>query len=226
MWRIESARIIAGLARLVRDVGLAEELAQDALVAALEQWPVEGIPARPGAWLMLTAKHRAIDRIRRDERLAGKLSLLGREMETARQDASAEFDAVLDDVDDERIDDDLLRLMFISWWIKRPSGKVVVTALPMPQGFARPRRAFVPAQPLTGSCFNSRPHSHYFFLILLLITVFVFFSSVWLALFLSRQITNPVEALAVAMAGVRQQAEYNHRVLLPATGEMGELVGL
>jgi len=61
VWRIESARIIAGLARLVRDVGLAEELAQDALVAALEQWPVEGIPARPGAWLMLTAKHRAID---------------------------------------------------------------------------------------------------------------------------------------------------------------------
>ena len=89
VWRIESARIIAGLARLVRDVGLAEELAQDALVAALEQWPVEGIPARPGAWLMLTAKHRAIDRIRRDERLAGKLSLLGREMETARQDAPA-----------------------------------------------------------------------------------------------------------------------------------------
>ena len=73
VWRIESARIIAGLARLVRDVGLAEELAQDALVAALEQWPVEGIPARPGAWLMLTAKHRAIDHIRRDERLAGKL---------------------------------------------------------------------------------------------------------------------------------------------------------
>jgi RNA polymerase sigma factor (sigma-70 family) len=114
VWRIESARIIAGLARLVRDVGLAEELAQDALVAALEQWPVEGIPARPGAWLMLTAKHRAIDRIRRDERFADKLSLLGRDMETARQDASAEFDAVLDDVDDERIDDDLLRLMFIS----------------------------------------------------------------------------------------------------------------
>ena len=114
VWRIESARIIAGLARLVRDVGLAEELAQDALVAALEQWPAEGIPARPGAWLMLTAKHRAIDRIRRDERLAGKLSLLGREMQTAQQDAAAEFDAVLDDLDDERIDDDLLRLMFIS----------------------------------------------------------------------------------------------------------------
>ena len=114
VWRIESARIIAGLARLVRDVGLAEELAQDALVAALEQWPAQGIPARPGAWLALTAKHRAIDRIRRDERLAGKLSLLGREMETAQQDAPAEFDAVLDELDDERIADDLLRLMFIS----------------------------------------------------------------------------------------------------------------
>ncbi len=114
VWRIESARIIAGLVRLVRDVGLAEELAQDSLVAALEQWPAQGIPARPGAWLMLTAKHRAIDRIRRDERLASKLSLLGREMETTQHDASATFDAVLDDLDDERIDDDLLRLMFIS----------------------------------------------------------------------------------------------------------------
>ena len=86
VWRLESARIIAGLAGLVRDVGLAEELAQDALVAALEQWPAEGIPANPGAWLMLTARHRAIDRIRRNERLGGKLSLLGRELETAQHD--------------------------------------------------------------------------------------------------------------------------------------------
>ena len=82
VWRLESARIIAGLAGLLRDVGLAEELAQDALVAALEQWPADGIPANPGAWLMLTARHRAIDRIRRNERLAGKLNLLGRELET------------------------------------------------------------------------------------------------------------------------------------------------
>src|SRR5579862_8673251 len=111
VWRIESARIIAGLARLVRDVGLAEELAQDALVAALEQWPAEGFPASPGAWLMLTARHRAIDRIRRNERLAGKLNLLGRELETAQQGTPAEFDDVLDQ---GRIDDDLLRLMFIS----------------------------------------------------------------------------------------------------------------
>ena len=111
MWRLESARIIAGLAGLLRDVGLAEELAQDALVAALEQWPAEGIPANPGAWLMLTARHRAIDRIRRNERLGGKLNLLGRELETAQHGAPAEFDDVLDE---GKIDDDLLRLMFIS----------------------------------------------------------------------------------------------------------------
>ena len=114
VWRIESARIIAGLARLVRDVGLAEELAQDALVAALEQWPAEGIPAKPGAWLMLTARHRAIDRIRREERLADKLALLGRELADEQGEqggTAAELEAVLDD---GRIDDDLLRLMFIS----------------------------------------------------------------------------------------------------------------
>jgi predicted RNA polymerase sigma factor len=111
VWRLESARIIAGLAGLVRDVGLAEELAQDALVAALEQWPAEGIPANPGAWLMLTARHRAIDRIRRNERLGGKLSLLARELETSRQGAPAEFDAVLDE---GKIDDDLLRLIFVA----------------------------------------------------------------------------------------------------------------
>ena len=111
VWRLESARIIAGLTGLLRDVGLAEELAQDALVVALEQWPAEGIPANPGAWLMLTARHRAIDRIRRNERLAGKLNLLGRELETAQHGAPAEFDDVLDE---GKIDDDLLRLMFIS----------------------------------------------------------------------------------------------------------------
>jgi predicted RNA polymerase sigma factor len=111
VWRLESARIIAGLAGLVRDVGLAEELAQDALVAALEQWPAEGIPANPGAWLMLTAKYRAIDRIRRNQRLSGKLSLLARELDAAQQGAPAEFDDVLDE---GKIDDDLLRLMFIA----------------------------------------------------------------------------------------------------------------
>jgi predicted RNA polymerase sigma factor len=111
VWRIESARIIAGLAGLVRDVGLAEELAQDALVAALEQWPAQGIPANPGAWLMLTGRHRAIDRIRRDERLRDKVALLGREVAAGQPASPPEFDAVLDDV---AIDDDLLRLMFVS----------------------------------------------------------------------------------------------------------------
>ena len=111
VWRLESARIIAGLTGLLRDVGLAEELAQDALVAALEQWPAEGIPANPGAWLMLTAKHRAIDRIRRNERLGSKLSLLGRDLETAQHGVPAEFDDVLDE---GKIDDDLLRLMFVA----------------------------------------------------------------------------------------------------------------
>jgi RNA polymerase sigma-70 factor, ECF subfamily len=110
VWRLESARIIAGLAGLVRDVGLAEELAQDALVAAVEQWPAEGIPANPGAWLMLTARHRAIDRIRRNERLAAKLNLLGRELASGG-DAPDEFDEVLDE---GKIDDDLLRLMFVA----------------------------------------------------------------------------------------------------------------
>src|SRR6266702_736332 len=112
VWRLESARIIAGLTGLVRDVGLAEELAQDALVAALEQWPADGIPPNPGAWLMVTAKHRAIDRIRRNERLGGKLRLLGPELEAEQQGPPREFDAVLNE--DENMGDDLLRLMFIS----------------------------------------------------------------------------------------------------------------
>jgi predicted RNA polymerase sigma factor len=111
VWRIESARIIAGLTGLVRDVGLAEELAQDALVAALEQWPSAGIPPNPGAWLMLTARHRAIDRIRRNERLGDKLALIGRDLETSAADGTADFDAVL--AADEDMGDDLLRLMFI-----------------------------------------------------------------------------------------------------------------
>src|ERR1700726_2306071 len=80
VWRIESARLIAALARIVRDVGLAEELAQDALVAALEQWPESGVPDRPGAWLMAPAKHRAIDLLRRAERLERKHEELGHEL--------------------------------------------------------------------------------------------------------------------------------------------------
>jgi RNA polymerase sigma factor (sigma-70 family) len=108
VWRIESARIIAGLARMVRDVGLAEELAQDALVAAIEQWPESGIPDNPGAWLMATAKHRAIDMFRRNKRLERKHEELGRELELQQELAVADFDAALDD----DIGDDLLRLVF------------------------------------------------------------------------------------------------------------------
>src|ERR1700716_2911650 len=85
VWRIESARLIAGLARIVRDVGVAEELAQDALVAALEQWPESGVPRNPGAWLMATAKHRAIDHLRLNKRLDRKHEELGRELEAQQQ---------------------------------------------------------------------------------------------------------------------------------------------
>jgi RNA polymerase sigma-70 factor, ECF subfamily len=108
VWRIESARLIAGLARIVRDVGLAEELAQDALVVALEQWPESGVPDNPGAWLMATAKHRAIDRLRRKTRFERKLTELGHELETERAGAMPDIDAALDGA----IEDDLLRLVF------------------------------------------------------------------------------------------------------------------
>jgi RNA polymerase sigma factor (sigma-70 family) len=107
LWRIESARIIAGLARMVRDVGLAEELAHDALVAALEQWPTSGVPENPGAWLMSTAKRRAIDHLRRRKRLDRKHEEIGRELESDEL-ATPDLDAILDD----DIGDDLLRLIF------------------------------------------------------------------------------------------------------------------
>ena len=109
VWRIESARIIAVLARIVRDVGAAEELAQDALVAALEQWPAAGVPRNPGAWLMATAKHRAIDRLRRSKLLERKHEQLGYELEAAQGAAAPNLDAELDDED---VGDDLLRLVF------------------------------------------------------------------------------------------------------------------
>jgi RNA polymerase sigma factor (sigma-70 family) len=108
VWRIESARVIAGLARMVGDVGLAEELAQDALVIALEQWPASGVPDNPGAWLMATAKHRAIDTLRRQTRYAQKLEALARDPSLTRQADEPDLDAALDD----HIGDDLLRLIF------------------------------------------------------------------------------------------------------------------
>jgi RNA polymerase sigma factor (sigma-70 family) len=104
VWRIESARVIAGLARIVRDVGLAEELAQDALVTALEQWPESGVPRNPGAWLMTIGKRRAVDHIRRNERYERKLAELGHELEIDGEAAEPDLD--------EHIEDDLLRLVF------------------------------------------------------------------------------------------------------------------
>src|SRR5258706_10260781 len=124
VWRIESARIIGGLARIVRDVGLAEELAQDALVAALEQWPTTGVPDNPGAWLMATAKHRAIDLLRRNKRLERKHEESGREIEANQEMAVPDLEAALDD----KVGDDLLRLLFISSHpILTPEARVALT---------------------------------------------------------------------------------------------------
>ncbi len=112
VWRIESAKIIAGLARMVRDVGLAEELAQDALVAALETWPESGIPDNPGAWLMAAAKNRALDHFRRNKLLERKHEELVGEMELEQEIAAADLEAALIDRMDDDIGDDLLRLVF------------------------------------------------------------------------------------------------------------------
>src|SRR6187431_1904389 len=108
VWRIESAKLIAGLTRIVRDVGRAEDLAQDALLAALEQWPESGVPDNPGAWLMAAAKHRAIDHLRRNKLLERKHEELGRELGT-KEMAMPDFDVTSGD-----IGDDLLRLVFVS----------------------------------------------------------------------------------------------------------------
>jgi RNA polymerase sigma-70 factor, ECF subfamily len=107
VWRIESARLIAGLARMVRDVGLAEELAQDALIAALEQWPKSGVPDNPGAWLMAAAKHRAIDQLRRGKRIERKHEEVGHELEARRDLAVPDLETAID----EDVGDDLLRLI-------------------------------------------------------------------------------------------------------------------
>ncbi|RYZ43025.1 MAG: RNA polymerase sigma factor [Myxococcaceae bacterium] len=121
VWRIESARLIAGLARMVRDVGQAEELAQDALVAALEKWPVSGVPDNPGAWLMATAKRRAIDEMRRHKLLARKHEELGHGLEEAEV---PDLDAALDD----DVGDDLLRLVFTSCHpVLSPEARVALT---------------------------------------------------------------------------------------------------
>ena len=142
---MESARIIAGLARILRDVGLAEELAQDALVAALEQWPASGIPDNPGAWLMATAKHRAIDRLRRSKLLERKHGELGREVESRQETAVAEFEAGIDD----DIGDDLLRLVFTACHPVLSSEARVALTLRLLGGLTTDEiaRAFLVAEP-------------------------------------------------------------------------------
>ena len=124
VWRMESGKIIGGLARIVRDVGLAEELAQDALLTALERWPESGIPDNPGAWLMGAAKNRALDYFRRNKLLERKHEELGRELELQQEVAQLDFDAALDD----DIGDDLLRLMFTACHpVLSTEGRVALT---------------------------------------------------------------------------------------------------
>jgi RNA polymerase sigma factor (sigma-70 family) len=145
IWRIESARLIAGLARMVRDVGLAEELAQDALVAALERWPRDGIPDKPGAWLMATAKRRAIDNLRRNKMLARKHAELARELEAEQAGAVPDIDAALDD----HVGDDLLSLMLTACHPVLPTEARVALTLRMLGGLKTDEiaRAFLVSEP-------------------------------------------------------------------------------
>ena len=146
VWRLESGRIIAVLSRLVRDVGLAEELAQDAVVAALTEWPVKGVPPNPAAWLMTTARHRAIDRLRRNDRLTAKVAELGRHVEgEQRAHGQADFEAVLDQDD---IDDDVLRLIFTACHPVLPTESRVALTLRVLGGLSTEEtaRAFVVAE--------------------------------------------------------------------------------
>ncbi len=149
VWRMESARVIAGLTRIVRDVGIAEELAQDALVAALEQWPASGIPQNPGAWLMAAAKHRAIDLLRRKTRLEQKHEELARELEEQQQRSFSDFATALAAAADGDIEDDLLRLIFISCHpVLSPESRVALT-LRLLGGLTTPEiaRAFLTPEP-------------------------------------------------------------------------------
>ena len=145
VWRIESARLIAGLARIVRDVGLAEELAQDALVVALERWPESGVPDNPGAWLMATAKHRAIDLFRRNKLLDRKHAELGRELKTQQDLAMANSDTP----EDHEISDDLLRLVFVSCHPVLPTEARVALTLRLLGGLTTQEiaRAFLVPEP-------------------------------------------------------------------------------
>jgi RNA polymerase sigma factor (sigma-70 family) len=128
VWRIESAKVIAGVARLVRDVGLAEELAQDALVAALEHWPEGGVPDNPGAWLMRTAKNRALDRLRQESLHARKHEELGADMEALQVHVTPDFVDALAEASEDDIGDDLLRLIFTACHpVLQTEGRVALT---------------------------------------------------------------------------------------------------
>jgi RNA polymerase sigma factor (sigma-70 family) len=141
VWRIESARLIAGLARLVGDVGQAEDLAQDALVAALERWPTDGVPDNPGAWLMATARHRAVDLFRRRTMLDRKHQLLSHELAQRQEREVGELDAALDDP----VGDDILRLIFIACHPILPTDARVAMTLRLVGGLTTPEiaRAFL-----------------------------------------------------------------------------------
>ncbi|SEG73132.1 RNA polymerase sigma factor, sigma-70 family [Thermomonospora echinospora] len=145
---MESARVVAGLARLLHDVGLAEELAQDALVIALEQWPQSGVPDNPGGWLMLTARHRAIDLIRRNARYTDKLAEVGRDLAVRQESAEAEL---IDELDDH-IGDDLLRLLFTACHPVLPAEGRVALTLRLLGGLTTQEiaRAFLVPEPTVG----------------------------------------------------------------------------
>ncbi len=145
VWRIESPRLIAGLARIVRDVGLAEELAQDALVTALEKWPEAGVPENPGAWLMATAKHRAIDQFRRNKLLDRKHEEIGQDLESSQGDVVTELEEALDD----DVGDDLLRLVFTSCHPILPRESRVALTLRLLGGLTTEEiaRAFLVSEP-------------------------------------------------------------------------------
>jgi RNA polymerase sigma-70 factor, ECF subfamily len=141
IWRIESPRLIAGLARMLRDVGLAEELAQDALVTALERWPVSGVPEKPGAWLMSVAKNRAIDRLRRKKVHARKVPDIAQEIEARHAESAPDPDAAFDD----EVGDDLLRLIFIACHPVLPAESRLALTLRLIGGLSTPEiaRAFL-----------------------------------------------------------------------------------
>jgi RNA polymerase sigma factor (sigma-70 family) len=149
VWRIEAPKLYAGLARMVRDVGLAEEIAQDALVVALERWPEQGVPDNPGAWLMATAKHRAIDLLRRRRLQSRKHEELGHDSEAAAADAQEAIEEAIDDASEGAVGDDLLRLMFTACHPLLSTEARVALTLRLLGGLTTPEiaRAFLVPEP-------------------------------------------------------------------------------